>query len=188
MLPACVATAQSVSASKPFLKLAWNYEGEIAPHGFIVKLGKDGERNEDNPYPTTLHIVTDDTFVTPPPGAVFPPLVLVATQSIEHPTEYGVTIGDIAIGEYYSVISAYIYRPDGTIFESENSTEIQFSAYTISVTESEDGVNWTETIVKSFISDKPRKFLSIKFKKEDDGVIPVTTDEPRRRLIPPINE
>lgn len=154
----------------PVLRLAWEHSNPLPdvipdPHAFIVHIRKLGEPyDETNPYPTKVTVYTPATIANPPLGHILPLVPLVAEVGTPAFDSFRVTLGEVATGTYNTIVTAVVFLPDGTLSESTPSNEISYEAFTISVTESTDGTDWTEMFSKSFVRDAPRKFFSIKFK------------------------
>lgn len=193
-----------VVESRPEVGLAWNYgetpEEPLGIDGFIVYMGKTGERDPvANPYPLTFMVLLPHTVANPPSYGTPPPVTWIAEPKEMTTNTFSVDIGVMPRGEYYSVVTAFRWNEDGSLKEGPPSNEIGFFLYTVSVTESEDGINWNLSFSESFMdmfkvdpTGIPlqkvvgRKFFQVQFKEDKRPALPSTKSEPRKLIIPTV--
>ena len=193
-----------VVESEPRLSLAWDYgETPTAPlsiDGFIVYMGRTGERHPiDNPYPLSFMVLLPHTIDNPPIYGTPNPITFEAKPVPLTTNSFMVDFGTMPRGEYYTIITAFRWREDGSMDEGEPSNEIGLFLYTVSVTESEDGINWKLSFSKSFTDTfkvdptaippqvpEGRKFFQVRFKEDQTPPLESVKQQNRKVIIPSI--
>lgn len=193
-----------VTESRPTVGLAWDYgdtpEEPLGIDGFIVYMGKTGERDPiTNPYPLTFMVLLPHTIASPPSYGVPAPITYEAKPVPLTTNSFSVELGVMPRGEYYSIVTAFRWREDGSLWEGDPSNEIGLFLYTIVVNESFDGENWKLSFSKSFMDmfkvdptsippqvPEGRKFFQVDFKEDERPALPSDKSQPRKVVIPTI--